>query len=359
MVSTLSLGNYLTITNANTFIYGGTTVGSIQYGNSTSSTHLKTYGATHATLANVIQLTNNSVVSLTLAATGAATFASTASATAFIPTASSIPTNGMYLSGTNTLDFATNSTNRLSISSAGVSTFISSTTPLILKSTSATTMWTEYYYNTSTLTGYIGSGSGILTGANASDFIIRSQADFVVATNGNNRRLTIPTNGGVQSNPAVRSNAFTATVSGSAIAYLTSLASTSDFSGYWQVAGNFAGSITHPTNTTTNYNVTSDYRLKENIKPLSNGLESILKLKPVTGNYINDETKMNMPMFLAHEVKEVVPVAVTGEKDAMKIDKITGKEIMDIQQLDASKLIPHMVKAIQELKAEIDILKNK
>jgi hypothetical protein len=359
MVSTLSLGNYLTITNANTFIYGGTTVGSIQYGNSTSSTHLKTYGATHATLANVIQLTNNSVVSLTLAATGAATFASTASATAFIPTAATIPTNGMYLSGTNTLDFATNSTNRLSISSAGVSTFISSTTPLILKSTSATTMWTEYYYNTSTLTGYIGSGSGILTGANASDFIIRSQADFVVATNGNNRRLTIPTNGGVQSNPAVGSNAFTATVSGSAIAYLTSLASTSDFSGYWQVAGNFAGSITHPTNTTTNYNVTSDYRLKENIKPLSNGLESILKLKPVTGNYINDETKMNMPMFLAHEVKEVIPIAVTGEKDAMKIDKITGKEIMDIQQLDASKLIPHMVKAIQELKAEIDILKNK
>jgi hypothetical protein len=79
--STLSLGNYLTLTSANTFIYGGTTVGSIQYGNSTSSTHLKTYGATHATLANVIQLTNNSVVSLTLAASGAATFASSVTAT--------------------------------------------------------------------------------------------------------------------------------------------------------------------------------------------------------------------------------------------------------------------------------------
>jgi hypothetical protein len=77
MSSTLSLGNYLTLTTANTFIYGGTTVGSIQYGNSTSSTHLKTYGATHATLANVIQLTNNSVVSLTLAASGAATFGGT------------------------------------------------------------------------------------------------------------------------------------------------------------------------------------------------------------------------------------------------------------------------------------------
>jgi hypothetical protein len=119
MTSTLSLGNYLQLTTANTFIYGGTTVGSIQYGNSTSSTHLKTYGATHATLANVIQLTNNSVVSLTLAASGAATFASSATATAFIPSAATIPTNGMYLSATNTLDFATNSTNRLTITSGG------------------------------------------------------------------------------------------------------------------------------------------------------------------------------------------------------------------------------------------------
>ena len=65
-----------------------------------------------------------------------------------------------------------------------------------------------------------------------------------------------------------------------------------------------------------------------------------------------------MPMFLAHEVQEVVPIAVTGEKDAVKFNKQTEKEEMDIQQLDASKLIPHMVKAIQELKAEIDLLKG-
>lgn len=164
--------------------------------------------------------------------------------------------------------------------------------------------------------------------------------------------------GKVFASPSVGNNAYTATVSGSAIAYLTSLASTSDFSGYWQVAGNFAGSISHPTNTSTNYNTTSDYRLKENIKPLSNGLESILKLKPVTGNYKSDPNKTNMPMFLAHEVQEVVPIAVTGEKDAVKFNKQTGKEDIDIQQLDASKLIPHMVKAIQELKAEIDLLKG-
>jgi hypothetical protein len=48
-----------------------------------------------------------------------ATFSSTATATAFIPSGASVPTNGMYLSAANTLAFATNSTNRLTISSAG------------------------------------------------------------------------------------------------------------------------------------------------------------------------------------------------------------------------------------------------
>jgi hypothetical protein len=64
-----------------------------------------------------------------------------------------------------------------------------------------------------------------------------------------------------------------------------------------------------------------------------------------------------MPMFLAHEVEEVIPIAVTGQKDAMKINKETGIEEMDIQQLDAAKLIPHMVKAIQEQQAQIEELK--
>jgi hypothetical protein len=40
----------------------------------------------------------------------------------FVPTGSTIPANGMYLSAANTLDFATNTTNRLSISSAGIIT---------------------------------------------------------------------------------------------------------------------------------------------------------------------------------------------------------------------------------------------
>ena len=51
---------------------------------------------------------------------------------------------------------------------------------------------------------------------------------------------------------------------------------------------------------------------------------------------------------LAHELQEILPYAVTGEKD--------GKEM---QGVDYSKLVPVLVKAIQELKAELNELKNK
>lgn len=59
-----------------------------------------------------------------------ASFSSTATATAFIPSGATVPTNGMYLSAANTLNFATNTTNRLSISSTGAATFSGTTTML-------------------------------------------------------------------------------------------------------------------------------------------------------------------------------------------------------------------------------------
>jgi hypothetical protein len=57
-----------------------------------------------------------------------ATFSSSVTATAFIPSGATIPTNGMYLSAANTLNFATASTNRLTISSTGAATFLSNVT---------------------------------------------------------------------------------------------------------------------------------------------------------------------------------------------------------------------------------------
>jgi hypothetical protein len=56
---------------------------------------------------------------------GAATFSSSVTATAFIPSGATVPTNGMYLSAANTLNFATASTNRLTIGSTGAASFSS------------------------------------------------------------------------------------------------------------------------------------------------------------------------------------------------------------------------------------------
>ena len=104
------------------------------------------------------------------------------------------------------------------------------------------------------------------------------------------------------------------------------------------------GSIT-VLGSTTFYNVTSDYRLKEDLKDY-NGLDLVSKIK--TYDYEWKEDKTRSYGVIAHELKEVLPYVVTGDKDDKKM-----------QSVDYSKLVPVLVKAIQELKAEIDILKNK
>jgi hypothetical protein len=102
---------------------------------------------------------------------------------------------------------------------------------------------------------------------------------------------------------------------------------------------------------TTAYNTTSDYRLKESVQPLVGGLARVNALKPSIYKWKTDGS--NGEGFLAHELAEIVPIAVTGEKDAVKKD---GS--IDAQGVDMSKVIPILVAAIQELTAEVNALKN-
>ena len=81
-------------------------------------------GGTGSATQNFVDLTTTQSIggakTLTSALAGtSASFSSTATATAFIPSGATIPTNGMYLSAANTLNFATNTTNKLTISSTG------------------------------------------------------------------------------------------------------------------------------------------------------------------------------------------------------------------------------------------------
>jgi hypothetical protein len=108
----------------------------------------------------------------------------------------------------------------------------------------------------------------------------------------------------------------------------------------------------------TTYNSASDYRLKENIVPMTGALEKILTLNPVTYNWKVDGS--NGQGFIAHELQEVVPDAVRGVKD--EIDE-NGNPVY--QGIDTSFLVATLTAAIQELNdkveaqaAEIAILKG-
>ena len=105
----------------------------------------------------------------------------------------------------------------------------------------------------------------------------------------------------------------------------------------------------------TAYNTSSDYRLKENIAPMTGALATISALKPVTYTWKADGS--DGQGFIAHELQEVVPDAVTGEKDAVETytDK-DGNEQTRIkpQGVDTSFLVATLTSAIQELKAIVD-----
>jgi len=106
------------------------------------------------------------------------------------------------------------------------------------------------------------------------------------------------------------------------------------------------------TATTTAYNTSSDYRLKENVQPMQNALAKIAALKPCTYTWKLDGSLGEG--FIAHELAEVVPQAVNGEKNAVDT---AGKIIS--QGVDASFLIATLTAAIQEQQAMITALTNR
>ena len=104
------------------------------------------------------------------------------------------------------------------------------------------------------------------------------------------------------------------------------------------------------TTTATAYNTSSDYRLKENVQPMTGALAKVAALKPCTYTWkIDGELGEG---FIAHELAEVVPDAVTGEKDAVNEDGSIKP-----QGIDTSFLVATLTAAIQEQQAMIDEMK--
>ena len=114
----------------------------------------------------------------------------------------------------------------------------------------------------------------------------------------------------------------------------------------WDIQNN-VGSITRDANGTT-YNTTSDRRLKENIVAITDGKEKLLAMKPCEFSFIADEDHNIVTGFIAQEMKEVVPEAVTGDPDSD-----------EMMSMDYGRITPVIVAALQDALKEIEELKER
>ena len=118
-------------------------------------------------------------------------------------------------------------------------------------------------------------------------------------------------------------------------------------------ANNIAGYIRQTGTTTTFYGTSSDYRLKENVVDIADGIARVKQLQPKRFNFIAD-AGTTVDGFIAHEAQTVVPEAITGTKD--EVDE-NGDPVM--QGIDQSKLVPLLTAALQEAIAKIETLEAK
>lgn len=126
---------------------------------------------------------------------------------------------------------------------------------------------------------------------------------------------------------------------------------------FLNAAGSSVGQIAI-TSTTTAYQTSSDYRLKEDVAPMTGALATVSQLNPVTYKWKSDGS--DGQGFIAHELQEVVPDCVTGEKDG--VDEEGNPRY---QGIDTSFLVATLTAAIQEqqaiitqLRADVEALKS-
>jgi hypothetical protein len=176
---------------------------------------------------------------------------------------------------------------------------------------------------------------------------IDSSGNLLVGTTSGTSRLVVTTTTG---------SASTVTFDGSVgngINIKTTYASTGSlYLNFQNSAGNGTGSISQNGTTTVAYTTSSDYRMKENVAPMTGALAKVSALNPVT--YTWKEDGSSGEGFIAHELQEVCPHAVVGEKDAVNEDGSINP-----QGIDTSYLVATLTAAIQEQQAIIEQMQSR
>jgi hypothetical protein len=116
----------------------------------------------------------------------------------------------------------------------------------------------------------------------------------------------------------------------------------------FSVAGATVGSI-NTNGAGTTYNTTSDRRLKDNITTITNGKEKLLAMNPVTHTWKADpNTGETVHGFIAQEMQQIVPEAVSGDPDSDQM-----------MSMDYGRITPVIVAALQDALKEIEELKER
>mgnify|MGYP002639449597 FL=1 len=102
--------------------------------------------------------------------------------------------------------------------------------------------------------------------------------------------------------------------------------------------------------TSVNYGTTSDRRMKKDIVPMENGVSRIEQLNPVY--FIWKSSNLPGQGFIADELQQVFPDAVTGQPNAVDSQ---GNPVY--QNVDTSYIVATLCAAVQELKSELDSVK--
>jgi hypothetical protein len=286
---------------------------------------------------------------------------------------------GMFFPAADTIAFAEGGTEVMRIDSSGnvgigtsspsgrlnvAATAATNTTGLNL--TGSTTGYQRVLFSNTTGGGQMGvegsAGGTIATGTTAYATVVGDYANNPLQFIQNNVvRATIDSGGnllvGTTSVPSTGAGTNSTIVSNkdysAAFAQIINSSSTSGTQNFIQFGrgSSECGKITSTGTNSTTYSTSSDYRLKEDVQPMTGALDKVQALKPVTYKWKSDGS--DSEGFIAHELAEVCPQAVVGGKDEVYED---GN--IKPQGIDTSFLVATLTAAIQELTARVQALES-
>jgi len=291
----------------------------------------------------------------------------------FEPSGSTVPSNGLYLPTTNSLGFATNSTERLRLDASGnlglgvtpsgwsvykaiqiaYGSSLSAHTAVPITGVGANYFYdgTNYKYLNSNyasrflVDGYVGGFSwSVAASGTAGNAISFTQAMTLDASGNLGIGTTSPLLAGTHS-----------FVNTSATACSLTIRNTNSSAGaYWRLGPDSTNNfVVYNQNSTgmymatggTSWTANSDERLKTDLKPIENAAQKVSTLRAVTGRFKTDAENVSRSFLIAQDVQAVLPEAVDA----------SDPEKLGVRYTDT---IPLLVKAIQELTARLEALEG-